>query len=77
MIKPEILRDIQWNAEAQRGGGASVVIDYNLPTVAVELRDGNTFFFQGEEASELLAQIEKIDPKIEPGDMILWMARGW
>ena len=78
-LKPEILRDIQWNAEAQRGGGASVTIDYNLPTIAVELRNGDTFFFQGDEASGLLseAMIDQTDVYIAPEDMILWLAQGW
>lgn len=77
MTKPEILRDIQLHAQAQRDNGASVVIDYSLLTVTVELANGGEFFFQGEEASELLSDTEHVDPRVTAEDMILWLAQGW
>lgn len=68
-----IKEDIELYAVSARAHGAKVEIDHSLPTVAVTL-EGKEYFFQGEEASELL---EHILEGVEQEDIILWLARDW
>lgn len=67
--------DIELYAVSARRFGATVKIDYALPTVAVTL-EGKEYFFQGEEAAQLLEDAALL-MDIGPEDFILWMARSW
>lgn len=67
--------DIELYAVSARRFGATVKIDYALPTVAVTL-EGEEYFFQGEEAADLL-EGAKVLLGVEVEDFILWSARSW
>lgn len=69
-----ILRDYIKKADAERKSGGSVEINYRLPYVAVTLSDGSEYFFQGEEASDLL---DEVPDNISAEDYILFLAQGW
>jgi len=54
--------------------GGSVDINHGLPCVAVKLSSGTEYFFQGEEASDLL---DEVPDWIHEEDYILAVAQGW
>lgn len=75
MINPDILRKIQVYADEQRAAGAAVIINYDLPSIAVLLASGEAISYKGEEATDLIDQIERLDPHMDQEDVILWMLR--
>lgn len=74
VLSDNILKDYEYRANAEREAGGSVEINYHLPYVAVTLSDGSEFFFQGEEASDLL---DEVPENIDDEDYILIRAQGW
>jgi hypothetical protein len=77
----ELIGQIEECARYCRAEGMSVEINYRLPYVAVNLGKDNygndiEYFFQGEEADDLLLECETLDCVSEE-DYILWLAQGW
>jgi hypothetical protein len=69
-----MVKDYEMRAKAERQGGAFIEINERLPYVGVEMSDGSKYFFQGEEASDLL---NEVPPNINEEDFILAIAQGW
>ena len=61
-------------ANAERKAGGSIEINEGLPYVAVTLSDGGEYFFQGEEAEDLL---NEVPDWIYADDYILAIAQDW
>jgi hypothetical protein len=75
----ELIEQIEYTAKHCRSIGMSVEINWSLPYVAVNLGqnehgDDIEYFFQGEEADNLL---EEVPDWINEDDYILWSAQGW
>lgn len=73
-LPENMVKDYEKRAKAERRGGGSVEIDYKLPTVAVTLSDGSEYFFQEQEASDLL---DEVPNNVSAEDYILATAQGW
>jgi hypothetical protein len=74
MDQSELIKQIEETARHCRGEGQTVEINHGLPYVAVERGEDDTYFFQGEEASDLL---DDIPDWINEEDFILWSSQGW
>lgn len=61
-------------AEYEKEGGAKVEINESMPYISITLRNGNTYFFQGEEASNMLNDCPE---DINNEDYFLYIAQGW
>jgi len=74
MTKAELIKEIEGTADYARAQGDTIEINYRLPYVAVDLVGGYSYFFQGEEASDLL---DECPDYVNEEDYILWVAQGW
>lgn len=79
MDQNELIEQIEETAKFCRAEGQSVEINHSLPWVSVnrgvnEWGDPDEYFFQGEEASEL---IDSVPEWINEDDFILWSSQGW
>ena len=77
----ELTDQIEQTAKYCRAEGQSVTINHSLPWVEVNRgkdddNEADIYFFQGEEASDLLAECDKM-PHVSEEDFILWSAQGW
>lgn len=54
--------------------GSTIEINYKIPYVAINFNDGTEYFFQGDEASEL---IDSIPDNINEEVYILAIAQDW
>lgn len=54
-------------------------INHGIPYVGIDLANGDEYFFQGQEASELLEQATTTSNKFNTNleDTLLWMAQSW
>ncbi len=79
MTNSEMQQQIEQSAQAEREAGATIEINNSLPYVALTMSDGSGYFFQGQEASELIDEHElsasKFNTSVE--DSILHSAQGW
>lgn len=73
-ISSSIVRDMEKRADAEREAGGSVEINTRIPTISVTLSDGSEYFFQEDEASDLL---DEVPDNISPEDYILASAQSW
>ena len=64
------------SANAARAAGSRITIDWNIPTVSVEMHDCD-YFFQEHEAVALLEEADSNRDDIPIDDYILWSAQGW
>jgi hypothetical protein len=81
MTQDELIKQMESTARHCRSIGMTVEINNSLPYVAVDLGpcdchlgDRHVYFFQGEEASDLL---DEVPDWINEDDYILWSAQGW
>lgn len=74
VLPDNMVKTYELAAKKQKNEGASVEIDESLPTVSVKLSDGQEYFFQGEEAQNLL---DEVPDNIAAEDYILHNAIGW
>ncbi len=74
MTTQELCRQYEERAQAEREAGGHVEINYRYDYVAVTLSDGAEYFFQGEEANQLL---EECPDWINEKDYILAIAQNW
>lgn len=73
-LPTRIKTDYCRRAASERSAGSTIKINYTLPYVDVTMSDGSEYFFQGDEASELLAEVPV---NIDPESYILALAQGW
>lgn len=79
MNRTQLVNQVETIAHCARLAGHTVKINHLLPYVAVflgynEYGDAIEYFFQGEEASELL---DEVPDYLNEEDYILWTAQGW
>ena len=72
----ELVAQIEMIAKYCRAEGQYVEINHGLPWVEVNRGCDDTYFFQGEEASDLLDECDAM-PEVSEEDYILWSAQGW
>lgn len=79
MTNEEMKQQIEQAAQSELHAGATIEINTNLPYVALTMSDGSEYFFQGQEADQLLdehnASADKFDTTVEAS--ILHSAQGW
>lgn len=73
-MSSRMVKDYEKRAKAERRAGGKIEINYRLSYVAVTMSDGSEYFFQGQEASELL---DDVPDNINEEDFILAIAQGW
>jgi hypothetical protein len=69
-----MVKDYEFRAKCEREAGGKIEINSGLPYVAITMSDGGEYFFQGEEASDLL---DDVPDNINEEDFILAIAQGW
>jgi len=57
MTQEEIVKQYEERYEAEIKAGATIEINHSLPYVAIKMSNGDEYFFQGEEASNLLNEV--------------------
>jgi len=73
-MQDDIFNNYRHRAEFERKAGGTVEINDRLPSVAVSLSGGLDYFFQGEEAENLL---NDVPDELSAEDFILAIAQGW
>lgn len=73
-LSEELLKDYQERAAAEREAGGSIEVNHRLPYVGLTLSDGAEYYFQGEAAEKLLAEVPE---NIDDEDFILAVAQNW
>lgn len=81
-MKVQVMKKhIEASAEAARDNGQTINIYKGVPIVAIDSlkKDSDEYFFQGEQASELLQEAEKASNKfgVSEEDYILYIAQSW
>jgi hypothetical protein len=78
-MKKQLFQSVTDIAASARANGQTIDINYSLPYVAIDCQDGTEYFFQGQEASELIQEAEssKLARYCSVEDIILWQAQGW
>lgn len=74
MTQDELIEQIESTAKYCRSEGQYVEINWSLPYVAVYRGPDDEYFFQGEEASDLL---DECPDYVSEEDYILWSSQGW
>lgn len=69
-----MVKDYTERANAERRAGGSIEINTRMPTVAITMSNGEEWFFQGEEATELL---DEVPYNMNEEDYILATAQDW
>jgi hypothetical protein len=70
--------DYRKRAEAEREAGGYVKINTGLPYVEVTCSNGDEYFFQGEEASQLIEEAENaLDGGLSITDYIMATSQSW
>lgn len=69
-----IAKDMKRAGEQQRKDGGKIKIDYRHETVAIKLANGDEFFFQNNEAIDLL---DEVPDNVNEEDYLFWIARSW
>ncbi len=76
--KSKVSLDYCKRAFAERDHGGSCNVNYRLPTVALKMSDESEYFFQGEEAENLIEEYEKIEwLVVNFEDYLLAVAQNW
>jgi hypothetical protein len=76
--KLEILIDYKKRAAAEREAGGFVQFNLMLPYIAITCSNGDDYFFQGEEAENLIHEAENaLDGDINIVDYLLVISQGW
>lgn len=73
-LSPELLKQYQDRAAAERKAGGSIDIDSSLPFISVVLSDESDYAFQEHEAQKLL---DEVPDNISAEDFILATAQSW
>ena len=76
MVLPQ---QIQREASEMKMAGWKIEINYGIPTISVNPPEGEGWFIQGDDASNLIqeAQSSPLANEMVIEDIILWSASGW
>lgn len=79
MTNEELVNQITAVAEDARKENMFVNVNPNIPSVAIYLNEDQEYFFQYEEAEELLDEAMAAESTylVNIEDYILWSAQGW
>ena len=79
MTNKQMQKQINNTADAARKAGQTISIDWGLPYVSIVCSESDEYFFQGEEASNLLAEAVEAGNKfyVSSEDYLLHIAQGW
>jgi len=78
MRETEIIADYELRANAERATGGKVEINRNIPYVSVTRSDGSEYFFQGDEADELINEADNaLDGNINAYDYVMATSQSW
>jgi len=69
-----IYADYTARAQAERNAGGSIDIRSEISTIEVKLADGTEYFFQGDAADDLLAEVPS---EMVAEDYVLAIAQSW
>ena len=64
-------------AAAERAAGGHCEVNELLPTIALTMSDGSEYFFQGEEAENMVKEYKSIDLCFSLEDWLLSIAQDW
>ena len=73
-LNEKMLADYEGRAAAERQAGTTIEINTGIPYIAIDYIDGDSYYFQGDEASQVL---DEVPENISPEDYILAVSRGW
>ena len=73
----EISFDYILRAKAERSAGGKCEVNESLPYIALTMSDGSEYFFQGEEAEDMLKEYETIDLSCSIEQWLLAIAQSW
>lgn len=73
-IPESMVQDYEMRAGYEKFAGSTIEIHHGIPYVAIEFSNGDSYFFQGEEASEL---IDSAPCNIDVSDFLLAQAQNW
>ncbi len=69
-----LVKQYEQRAAAERKDGTTIEINNGIPYVAIEFPNGDEYFFQGEEADNLLNEVPE---NINEEDYLLAIAQNW
>ena len=74
MTRKQYAKQVEKIASAEYAAGGSVEINHGLPYVAVTCSNGEEYFFQGDEADEL---INSVPDYLNEEDYIMYQSTNW
>ena len=74
MDRETFIDQVEGTAEAAREAGWEISIDYGLPSIEIKIDGEVAWFFQENEAFQLLAEVPT---DLFAKDYILWVSQGW
>ena len=74
MTREEMLNNIKETVKAFYVAGGTIEINSSLPYVAIKQPNEEEYFFQGEEAENLL---NEVPDDINEEEYIIWISQGW
>jgi len=78
MTNQKMIEQFEARAAAERESGSTIEINERLPYVAVKYSNDDEYFFQGEEAENLINEAEAaFDGGINAEDYILAIGQSW
>jgi len=69
-----LVNQYEERAAAERDAGTTIEINYGIPYVAIDYPNGESYFFQGDEADDLL---NEVPDNINEEDYILAISQNW
>lgn len=73
-VTPKTVKEIERFAKEAKKLGDTVEINHKMPTIFINLSNGEEYFFQEWEAQELL---DEVPDNVDPEEWFLWIAHGW
>jgi len=74
MTREEMLNHVKETVKAFYVAGGTIEINHGLPYVAIKQPNEEEYFFQGEEAENLL---NEVPDDINEEEYIIWISQGW
>jgi len=74
MTREEMLNHIKETVKAFYSAGGTIEINNGIPYVAIKQPNEEEYFFQGEEAENLLNEVPE---DINEEEYIIWVSQGW
>ena len=74
MTRKQFTAQVEKIARAEYNAGGSVEINHGLPYVAVTCSNGEEYFFQGDEADDLLKEVPDY---LNDEDYIMYQSTNW